>query len=213
MATKRRVYIVGGHDTSFINMFHDFHWDVVDSIKHADMVQFTGGEDITPFLYDQAPHPRTHANMVRDKKEAIIFQVCLAQGKPMAGVCRGGQFLNVMCGGSMWQDVDNHSGVDHVVFDTLYNRQYMASSTHHQQMIASPLGLIIGTANVSRRRERMPRETGKSPDINWHPNPKDVEVVFYEKQKCFCFQPHPELPGYRDLANVYKIYLDDLLFS
>src|SRR3546814_3238996 len=37
------------------------------------------------------------------------FAIARRMHKPMAGICRGGQFLNVMCGGSMIQHVEGHA--------------------------------------------------------------------------------------------------------
>lgn len=192
-------------------MFEEFGWPIVDNIRYADVVQFTGGEDITPSFYGQgwtkycgAPNP------IRDKKEAYIYQACKQIRKPMLGICRGGQFLNVMCGGDMWQDVDNHLS-DHNVKDELYNIEYKATSTHHQQMIPAPHAIIVAHANVSTKKRRLGK-TGAEETL-WSNKSTDPEVLYYEEENCLCFQPHPELPGYKDLAYIYKIYVDDLVFE
>ena len=210
--TKRNVFVVGNADSALVRMFKEFDWPIIDNIRYADVVQFTGGEDITPSFYNQGWHPKTGApNITRDKKEAYIFQMCKQVRKPMLGICRGGQFLNVMCGGDMWQDVDNHCS-DHMVKDEVYNIEYKATSTHHQQMIPTDKAVLIAHANVSRKKSRM-GPNGAGIDNEWNNEPVDPEVVYYEEENCLCFQPHPELAGYKDLANIYRIYIDDLVFE
>lgn len=61
---------------------------LVDNIEEADIVMFTGGEDINPALYNCERHPSTYFNDKRDKEEIEAFkkvrkdQLCL-------GICRG----------------------------------------------------------------------------------------------------------------------------
>jgi gamma-glutamyl-gamma-aminobutyrate hydrolase PuuD len=43
-------------------MFESEGWEVTDYIQAADLVQFTGGEDVHPSWYDQTKHPKTHCN-------------------------------------------------------------------------------------------------------------------------------------------------------
>ena len=54
-----KVYVVG-YDWCNITSFLLFDFEKVDNIKEADIVMFTGGEDINPALYGDVPHPTTH---------------------------------------------------------------------------------------------------------------------------------------------------------
>src|SRR5690554_3184603 len=97
----------------FINRGHK----VVQTAEEADLVCFIGGEDVQPSLYGEHDHPSTHTNPARDEMEEKLFHYCLNEGIPMAGICRGAQFLNVMNGGKLYQDVDNHAtGNTHLAF-------------------------------------------------------------------------------------------------
>ena len=71
----RRVFIVQSN-AQYENMFNR-HSDyvVVDHIEDADMLQFTGGSDVTPSLYGEKAHPTTYNNPGRDRIEAHAFRV------------------------------------------------------------------------------------------------------------------------------------------
>ena len=61
---------------------------LVDNIEDADIVMFTGGEDVDPSVYGCKKHPTTYSNISRDKEEIAQFK----QIKPhqlVVGVCRG----------------------------------------------------------------------------------------------------------------------------
>jgi phosphoribosylformylglycinamidine (FGAM) synthase-like amidotransferase family enzyme len=156
--------------------------------KGYDGVVFTGGEDVTPFLYGEGKHSTTICNLKRDLDENNLFR-SLPSNMPKVGICRGAQFLNVMSGGSMWQDVNNHC-VSHLAKCTLTGELMRVTSTHHQMMrpaddvwslmVAKEAGYLSG-ANVSYRYKE-----GEINDFD------DVESVFYYNSNAFCFQPHPE---------------------
>ena len=77
-----------------------------------DLVLFTGGEDISPELYGEtSPKNMCSSNIVRDKEEITVFEYALKHKVKMAGICRGLQFLTVMCDGGMMHNIGGHAGV------------------------------------------------------------------------------------------------------
>jgi gamma-glutamyl-gamma-aminobutyrate hydrolase PuuD len=191
-------------------MFVSNDWTVVPNPDDAEYIQFTGGADVSPMLYGEPRHPRTYNNLRRDEEEAEVFFE-YKDSKKMLGICRGGQFLNVMNGGVMYQDVNNHAiGGTHaaVVSDT--GRIVQVTSTHHQMMICDyDTGRVLVHANLATRKE-----DGYGLDVvtklNWVAN--DTEVVLYDEDSLsLCFQPHPEYVNpehecqrlYFDLINQY----------
>jgi len=193
--------INGGH--AYEQMFLHYGWDVVREFERdSDLVQFTGGEDVSPVFYAEPPHKRTHSSLERDFAEIKVFSFALANGIPMAGICRGGQFLNVMCGGRMWQDVDGHIGPHRVVWEQRGNFPVLASSTHHQMMRMHPdKGRLVLWAHKS------PEWHGATyKEDGWHHAQAadvDVEGLYYKEQKALCFQPHPEYMGFPALTALY----------
>lgn len=166
----------------------------LSNINKADLVLFTGGADVSPHLYGE-PNVASHCNPNRDREEMEVFRIAKQAGKPMAGICRGGQFLNVMCGGKMFQDVDGHaiSGTHRAVLletgDT-----YQVTSTHHQMMRKGADGVALVLANESKRRLSAAFNDSGDPvtqlETGDHP---DLEAVQYGN--ILCFQPHPEFAG------------------
>jgi len=213
-AKKKSVYVVG-NDGSVSSMFRRNGWEVVDRIRYADLIQFTGGTDINPLLYEQKAHHKTHAtDSWRDKLEGTIFNLCLKEGKYMAGICRGMQLLNALIGGSMWQDVDHHVG-EHTVTCDFYNFSYKSNSIHHQMIIPSTRAYVMAFAKCATVKERL------DPNGSLHKykplpgNRMDPEVVYWEHVKSFGVQWHPEYQcsGNPDLDEIYIDYLNDVLID
>lgn len=191
-------------------------WKVVHNFLHADLIQFTGGADVNPELYGELQLSKTHCNTARDVKEQVIFKMALAQNKPMAGICRGGQFLNVMCGGRLYQDVDNHAiQGTHEVTDVETDETFQVTSTHHQMMVEGKEGVPILTASESTRKERNNRRAGNTLTVFVGTEKKndDLEAVFYPRTNVFCFQPHPEFANHDELRHRYVSYVERYLFG
>lgn len=82
----------------------------------VDALLLTGGEDVDPSRYGEAPHATvSDVNTVRDETEIRLVQAARANGVPTLAICRGIQLLNVAFGGSLVQDIpgDAHSAVAH----------------------------------------------------------------------------------------------------
>ena len=130
---KSKVFVVG-HDFGISSMFQQRGWEA-SSLEDANLVVFTGGADVDPSLYGEENFA-SHSTLARDQREKTIYNQALELGKCMAGICRGGQFLNVMNGGKMIQHVDGHAtGRDHKLTDRVTGEEHSVTSTHHQMMI------------------------------------------------------------------------------
>jgi len=81
-----------------------------------DGLLLTGGADLDPALYGEAPLPETRSSEPqRDATELAITRWALEKRLPVLGICRGMQMLNVACGGSLYQDLPTQrpSAFDH----------------------------------------------------------------------------------------------------
>lgn len=77
-----------------------------DLIAPLDGLVLAGGVDVAPSNYGEVPlHPDWSGDPVRDAYDLALLRACMAQGKPVLGVCRGAQLLNVALGGSLYQDI------------------------------------------------------------------------------------------------------------
>jgi len=120
-----------------------------------------------------------------------------------------GQFLNVMSGGRMYQHVEGHTR-SHFLTDARTGREVFVSSTHHQMFMPSPEALLVAFSTIGGSREWYDGEVFKRDISN-----TDYEVLFYERTKCLCFQPHPEFygPEYEDMTSYFGELLKEFLLK
>ncbi len=102
--------------------------------EQADGILLAGGGDIAPHLFGEAPHPSLgDVQLARDELEFALARWALQESKPLFGICRGIQVMNVAAGGSLYQDIaDQYPAADrHDYFhDKGYPRDYLAHSVH-----------------------------------------------------------------------------------
>ena len=71
----------------------------------CDAILLTGGQDVSPLLYGQQPRPGTETCPLRDAQDSLLLELALMQDKPLLGICRGLQPMNVFLGGTLWPDL------------------------------------------------------------------------------------------------------------
>ena len=77
-----------------------------DVVRLASGLLLTGGGDVDPMLYGEAPHPTFHASEDgRDAYEIALIRAAADAGLPIFAICRGMQVLNVAFGGTLVQDI------------------------------------------------------------------------------------------------------------
>jgi gamma-glutamyl-gamma-aminobutyrate hydrolase PuuD len=183
-----------------------------DNLYWADIVVFTGGTDVSPEVYDEVRYVQTCApDNQRDFHEHRIFEACKVLNKLMVGICRGSQFLTVMSGGKLIQDVSNHAvGRGHemvaahpaLLKKSLNSEEFtrmVVSSTHHQMMYPfnlqdkdyTILAYAKGLSKYYDGRPQAEQDIGAlEPTEGYTIEP---EVVYYSETKCLCVQYHPEM--------------------
>ena len=76
--------------------------------EEFDGFVFCGGDDIDPKYYGENINGSKNICSIRDGFESDLFKVVYSTGKPILGICRGLQVINVFCGGSLHQHIDGH---------------------------------------------------------------------------------------------------------
>lgn len=80
--------------------------DVTELVQQLDGLLLSGGGDIDPTLFGEEPHPELgEVSPLRDSVEMLLIREMLAENKPILGICRGVQILNIAMGGNMYQDI------------------------------------------------------------------------------------------------------------
>lgn len=188
--SDRRIYVVGG-GVYYTNWMQG---ECVEQIEDANLVVFTGGEDVSPHIYGKRKHPTTGNNVGRDLYEAEVFKKARALNLPMWGTCRGSQFLCAMAGGQLVQDLDGHPYVHRI--QTSDGRLMGANSTHHQMQ--HPFNMpadhyeLLAWAVDKDGGDLASYKFGETDDDSLM-GTRDVEIAFYPHIRAVACQPHPEM--------------------
>lgn len=154
--------------------------------EEYDGLLLTGGVDVHPSLYGEAVNGSVNMDTDRDAAELALIPAFLAAGKPVFGICRGQQLLNVYFGGTLYQHIDAadiHSppqtgiylaheaaAVPGSICHRLYGAQFSINSHHHQAVKDLAPGLTAtmfaanGTVIEAFEHESLPVFA-----VQWHP--------------------------------------------
>lgn len=174
-------------------------------ITGEDIVLFTGGADVYPGLYGEGDniHPRTRYDIRRDDVCTRIYKSAKEVGAACVGICRGSQFLNVMNGGKLHQDVSGHAIIASSGHNMLTKdgRSFQVTSTHHQMHIPGPKGELLAWAHEWKDRDGTLVQE------------RDSEVVWYDDTQDLCIQYHPEYMKYDSEGRSYFRELMEELYN
>ncbi|GGP08081.1 gamma-glutamyl-gamma-aminobutyrate hydrolase family protein [Oceanobacillus neutriphilus] len=88
--------------------YYSDYQEIAVLLDKMDGLYLPGGYDIDPSLFQEEPNPNLGTIIPeRDRLEKEIISYFLEKDKPVLGVCRGCQILNVVTGGTMYQDLDS----------------------------------------------------------------------------------------------------------
>lgn len=162
-------------------------------IKGIDKLLLAGGQDVSPQLFGEEPDPKIgETNIQRDRFEASLVKEAIRQGKPIFTVCRGTQLLNVVLGGTLYQDLSQYDKwtVKHVQQPTapwipthsvrmkentrlsrLLEPEFMVNSYHHQAIkdLAPELEAIAWSADGIIEAVESRDHSKKILGVQWHP--------------------------------------------
>ncbi len=133
------ILIPPGHDTIVLD----------DYVQMVDGMLFQGGSDIAPESYREKPlKPEWNGDSYRDRYEIELFRLCLKYNKPVLGICRGMQLINVALGGSMFQDIQTQvpNSIIHRNWD-IYDENYHDIIIDEDSYLYQLYNTKIGTVN------------------------------------------------------------------
>jgi putative glutamine amidotransferase len=82
---------------------------IADYVTELDGLVLQGGADVSPLTYGETPiRSEWEGDRVRDLYEIDLLQEFVSHGKPVLGICRGLQLINVAHGGTLYQDLALH---------------------------------------------------------------------------------------------------------
>ena len=179
--------------------------EIADYVKQLDGLVLQGGADIAPESYGEAPiNPEWSGDRVRDLYEIELLNEFMKQGKPVFGICRGCQLINVAFGGTLYQDLatqvpdclehrndkryENNFHQMNIVADTSLANLYQGvtsaqiNTIHHQAVKEIGKGLIVEAKSEPDNIIEALRWNGPSyvRGVQWHPefmDPKNAAIL------------------------------------
>lgn len=129
-------------------------------LARLDGIVFSGGEDVNPAWYGESVwNESVQVNPVRDRSDSLLVRAAVASGKPILAICRGQQLVNVVLGGSLYQDIPtqlpdarpHRGGFTHKIgavpgsfLDRVFGPDSLTVNTwHHQAVKAVAPGLKV----------------------------------------------------------------------
>ena len=159
----------------------------------VDGLLVPGGEDVNPFLYHE--EPETKCGGVRpeiDEAWVNAIRYALDNRIPMLGICKGIQLINVILGGTLYQDISNIRG-EHVKHLQSYERSYL---THHVELDPkSRLYQILGEqgeVETNSMHHQAVKSLGKGLRISGRAKDGVIEAAEDEEGLIQAVQWHPE---------------------
>ena len=184
-----KIYVVG-NATNYASWINNHK--LVDNIEDADIVLFTGGEDVDPSIYGKEKHPRTFSNLERDLKEKAEFEK-MKPTQLALGICRGSQLLCALNGGLLIQDCAGHAMLETHEITNNGGIVVNITSTHHQMQY--PFNLTSGK-DYDLLFYAKPNRSYYYDGDGIENVPFEPEVVYYHvkgKPCSLAIQGHPEM--------------------
>ncbi|MEG2176872.1 MAG: gamma-glutamyl-gamma-aminobutyrate hydrolase family protein [Oscillibacter sp.] len=146
----------------------------------CDGLLLPGGGDLAPWRYGQGDCGSRRGDVTRDEAELTLAAQFAALNKPILGICRGMQLLNVYFGGTLLQDIPGHNARDgedslHTAkaapsfLTALYGAEHVINSAHHQAVDRLGGGLQAVQWAQDGVVEALCHETLPVWGVQWHP--------------------------------------------
>ncbi|MBE6125294.1 MAG: gamma-glutamyl-gamma-aminobutyrate hydrolase family protein [Erysipelotrichaceae bacterium] len=200
MKKKRILIPVFAEVPNYINALQQlgcevFVTDEIIDISSFDRLLLPGGEDIDPHRYGEEINGSERMTPALDELQFSTLDQFVRCNKPVFGICRGHQLINVYFGGSLYQDhplayrhrYDRVKQADRVHMNTaeegsfiyeLYGNSFSTNSAHHQAVKQLGKGLHICRYSDDGIPEAMYHTTLPVYSVQWHP-----ERMCFEKRR------------------------------
>lgn len=166
-----------------------------------------GGPDVDPDLYGEAVLPECGAFCrYEDEYDMELIREAVKQGKPVLAICRGMQVVNVLYGGTLYQDIPAQFGkeIQHsrvVKGIEIYHEATLEEESHLAKILGAWEGIKVNSSHHQAVKDLAEgfRIVGRAPDGT-------VEAMENEDASIFCVQWHPE--RMQDMEMYRKLFVD-----
>ena len=162
-------------------------------VFRCDGFLFTGGVDIDPCRYGEEKKPTCgDIQPNRDTLEFKVFKKAFESGKPILGICRGAQLVNVALGGTLYQDLPTE-----IESDILHRQKEGILDYSHKIKVVkgTPLYALMGEERIKGNsfHHQAIKKLGEGLRVMANADDGVVEAVWYEGDRYLrAYQWHPE---------------------
>lgn len=142
----------------------------------CDGLLLAGGGDLHPARYGQLPCTNVILSIdeVRDAEEQALFNAFFTRRKPILGVCRGMQAINVFLGGTLHQHTEGHMDCCHSVrcfglLEAMLDTSQTVNSFHHQTVDRISNRLSVAACTPDGTIEALVHPAAPVLGVQWHP--------------------------------------------
>ena len=162
------------------------------SVRHSQNIEFIdalivgGGDDIDPKYYEGETNNKDKIDIKRDQLEIDWVKKALRKTTPLIGICRGAQLINVVSGGSLFQDIrslrqrtDNRPGLlptkqvqvskGSLLARILNTRFLRVNSLHHQSIRMTGANLKVVGWDLDNITQALESKEDNIIGLQWHP--------------------------------------------
>ncbi|MBR2578435.1 MAG: gamma-glutamyl-gamma-aminobutyrate hydrolase family protein [Erysipelotrichaceae bacterium] len=164
-----------------------------EAVKVCNGLCVPGGIDVNPARYSEEMNGTKYFNDWLDDLDYAAIEAFHKAGKPILGICRGHQVINVFFGGSLHQDINGHWGNRHdVVIDKdsfvrkIYDKDRLQVNSYHHQSVkdVAPGFKVIAKADDGTIEAMQYKNIYT---VQWHPEMYDPDVfIRYFIEDIFC---------------------------
>lgn len=190
---------------------------IAQYVRALDGLVLQGGADVSPLAYGEMPlRPEWDGDGIRDAYELELLRGFVAAGKPVLGICRGLQLINVAFGGTLYQDIAVQRGHERHYDPDAYDQHFhdvelvpgsvlaagyrdrrggRVNSIHHQAVKDLAGGFAVEALSVPDGIVEAIRWTGPSyvAGVQWHPE-------FHDSADATVLDGRPILDGFLGAA-------------
>lgn len=162
------------------------------ALDECDGILLTGGVDVDPAEYGEAPHPTVELDASRDTYELALARLAIAKDMPLLAICRGSQVLNVAAGGSLIQDLPSQHP------SSIVHSEAEAKDTIAHDVVIEPdtcLSVLLGAPRIAVNSRHHQSVKDAAPGfVVSAKSPDGVVEAIERKDAAFCVgvQWHPE---------------------
>ena len=184
--------------------------DLKQLSQELDGFLFTGGTDVHPFLFGEETQEHCgNVSPARDQMEISLLPMIMELRKPVLGICRGIQVLNIALGGNIWQDIPSQVKRD---FSLAHSQPFHYDMPCHTVSLTkgSLLARISGCSSLKVNSMHHQAVKDLAPPLRFAARSADglAECVWMPGKRFFLgVQWHPEYLSGPESGDLFRAFL------